>query len=443
MVRAQTNPKADAIKIYFKAVDPDDPSADGNEVDQATGRAGGDNKDTTHHDTSSLSARDALTMTTPEAEGAAFVYFRVSHLPGDNHRFAGTLKLAALTPLTDSNVPPSALDPPTDADLPKLIGDLSPLLTVWRKLHLDLDSFGPAPTPPDPTGVVSRNLDDTGFEDLHPGHTWAEINAWDGQVQRGRLEGGKLTVPNSPTYEIVDNIDDTGDDSIYVNGYILADEDESATAVDDDEPFTPRLADTSLVVEKLRPAYVDAIYDPVFTQLDMPFLANLSDIQPEPGIMSGPISAATAPGRLDGFVTSAPFWVAQVVLTFQGNTHQDFDPDARYHAFPGWAWQDGESSVVLGATVNWNFPSYNNACVIYTEQTRDASDWAQQYPDLLPPYDPAVMEPIVVIHEIGHQFGCEHPHGGIMGSPLDGTETMLGFTPESINTIRNGIYISE
>jgi len=134
-VFVRPNPPVANVLIFLKAFDPDDPSADNNVVDGLMG--GGDNRDASHLDTGSLGA----TQITTNALGVASTTFRVAHQPGDNHRIAATMKQSALTMLNDDNVPPSNTFPPTVDEVPFFIGKLSPLLTVWRTLHVETDAM--------------------------------------------------------------------------------------------------------------------------------------------------------------------------------------------------------------------------------------------------------------------------------------------------------------
>lgn len=129
-VRIATDPPVEGVSIYLKAFDPDDPSAKDNVVDGDL--LGGDNRDANHHDTAELTFTQEVTM----PAGDAISQFRVAHQPGDNHRIAATLKQSALNMLADNTVPPSGTDPPTQDQVEFFIGHLSPLLTVWRKLHV-------------------------------------------------------------------------------------------------------------------------------------------------------------------------------------------------------------------------------------------------------------------------------------------------------------------
>jgi hypothetical protein len=136
-VRIETVPTVNNATVYLKAVDPDDPSANSNEVDGNT--LGGDNRGSSAH----LDAGSTRTMTSLGMAGIAVVNFTVAHQPGDNHRVAATLKQGALNdtnhPVNNDTVHPSSAPAPANdqqENQPQFFpGHLSPLLTIWRKIH--------------------------------------------------------------------------------------------------------------------------------------------------------------------------------------------------------------------------------------------------------------------------------------------------------------------
>jgi hypothetical protein len=314
------------------------------------------------------------------------------------------------------------------------------MLTVWRKLHLDLDSMGNGTD----TGFTNRNLDDTGLEAAHQapsgGHSRAEVNGWEPNAN-GRFEGGVVTVTGGGTYTIVDNIDVAVDDDVYVEGDIRPDEDKLATAVDDDAPFVPRKADISLMNSKYAPAYIVAEEAPSQSQLNLPFEPNLSNdwniaVQ------------TTAPGRNPGFLTTHDYWVVQIVTCFQGLENADHDPDDIYHFWTGTDFKRasidaGEQPMIYGQTAPPTPTHYDNVSMIFLETIRDRSAWTQIFGP--PPYNegPVVnagdVERITVIHEVGHVFGIpggqNHPPAGIMKDSVE--DPNLEFTGSDLRQFRD------
>jgi hypothetical protein len=78
----------------------------------------------------------------------------VSHQPGDNYRMAASTAPAWLASL-------DALQPSTTGEMSYAGPEVSPMLTVWRTLHIEADSMAPPPTedtPPDAPEYAERNF---------------------------------------------------------------------------------------------------------------------------------------------------------------------------------------------------------------------------------------------------------------------------------------------
>ena len=124
-IRAKATAQKAGIGISAKVFDPDDPSANNNEVD--ADNKGGDNRGT-----SRLVSGYALT----NADGEAYFEFDVSTFAGDNYRVACTTNSGDFAALTDDNIGVSVGgEPETKA------ASFSPCLTIWRTLHLEVDSM--------------------------------------------------------------------------------------------------------------------------------------------------------------------------------------------------------------------------------------------------------------------------------------------------------------
>ena len=123
-VRATINAPVPGVLVYFWGFDVDDPSSDHPDLD-ANGTAGGDNRD--------KSANGMHLSALTDENGVAEVVVPVGVRPGDNYRYAAALDQADMQGLTDNNV--SANDEQT----PAFEGLLSPLMTVWRRLHVESD----------------------------------------------------------------------------------------------------------------------------------------------------------------------------------------------------------------------------------------------------------------------------------------------------------------
>ncbi len=434
-VYARTDPAVSGITVHLESLDPDDPSANdlGNPVDPDL--LGGDN------DTEASGNQTASVQT--GSEGIAILDFYLAHHPGDNHRIAATLKQASLQKINNDNVPPSGgaatsecRFAPNDCQPWAFIGHVSPLLTIWRKLHVELDSWGPGGEPP---AATNKRILDQGIETNHPSHRWAKIQNLNlGPAQNGRLEGGRLTVSGGGTYVILDNISEAGGDKIYVedpNGAIMGDVGKNSTAIDDDGTFTPRKPDISLMNPKYRPAYVMIEEVPAESTLTIPFHVNLS-------LDADEAEVATAPGRSGALATSNTYWTSQIVLAYQGVVETDFDPDHIYHFWTPQDFKWGEDHQLFGQTPPPNWTGYDNFSTIFWETARDYAAWTvihSQPPfGIVPVAQASDIERVTVVHEVGHQFGIYHPARPMNSIMDDGVvDPALEFSPSQLQIIRS------
>lgn len=162
----------------------------------------------------------------------------------------------------------------------------------------------------------------------------------------------------------------------------------------------------------MEPAYAPAYIYPVEGLLPgdetLPFIANIQTFDPGGDITIG-WNFDNEPNH-----DLPRFWIVYVRGAFQDDTRNaDGDPDSESLLTFGVAHLPG---VTVGPIMG---------CNIYYEAFVEAG------PGFF-------VEEDVVVHEVGHVFGCVHPHGGIMGS---GTtyDPVAGFLPVSLDVIRNSL----
>jgi hypothetical protein len=165
-VKATVFPRRAGVTVFFRSFDVDDPSADACPVDcndQNNPGAGNDNRGSVElggvpntgvfvgFDTQPGSGQAQTGAT-----GEAVLDLIVTMQPGDNFRVAAALEADMLDDLTvnplDLQTDPELLYVPAgnDAGLDGFDGKLTQMLTVWRTLHVELDSMEPVPAPPHP-----------------------------------------------------------------------------------------------------------------------------------------------------------------------------------------------------------------------------------------------------------------------------------------------------
>jgi len=368
-----------SFTVYFAVFDPDDPSADNNEVDQGI-LLGGDNRG----GPGNLTGSPGLT----DSNGEVTAYLTVAHRPGDNHRVAAVvLDQSLLSVLNNNNVPAS------DAQVPGFHGKLSPLLTVWRILHLDLDSMGPAignfvtgtvediqhfPNNNPPWTKVTLSDFPSNFEEED--HFEQKVTG----IPKGKLALFKQGLPTKEDWVLKDEMH-WGDDILYIpmdtsittsyvgGDYFLKDDDWWALPDDKGWPLDlPHTLSTRILQREMKKAYVDVqIYD---TQQNSPFQVNVDDYA-----TGAEINLST-----EGWNGSSQWWVAHLTAAFQGPASLDADEE---HAFC-----KGMSEVRNDGDGRGGF--------VFLEVIREWVSWhANTFEQ---------EEAETVAHEVGHQFGMDH-----------------------------------
>ena len=135
------------VTVYFKKVDVDDPTADSTVDD--TGALGNDNREGRTigqpYPATAAGTFSDCTLTangcskTTNSSGEAIVYFTVTKQPGDNFVVAASASDTYLTTVTTNG---TGLKDSANNPLPTVQAKRTELLTVWRKLYMEMDSMG-------------------------------------------------------------------------------------------------------------------------------------------------------------------------------------------------------------------------------------------------------------------------------------------------------------
>jgi len=401
MIKVALSSEFAGKEVYVKAFDVDDPSTDNTVVDR-DGSGGVDNNGTTPsiNQTTGIGIGTGVTG----SDGVARFTFQVSKQPGDNFRIAGACILGDRDGLTVNGV---GVKDGLGQALPTDRAKISPILTVWRRVHIEVDSMG-AISGNEVTGVIKRASKNTSFS-----FDATNLFIQGGLTDGGRFELGSRIVIDGVSYPVAEgdkkSVTVAGTiDPKLVKGksFVLYDDDDigdnNDSMVDGDQGEQVPTPDTSMLQDSDDPtknifaaAYVRPIYDLTGNQNDVPFVANM----PDDSSSFLPIYRFQAQ-QPD---TELSYWTVYLLGAYQPAIAHDNDPVEDAYL--------GEVDSIRGVGAN-----------VFSELLTDHEGLVTQTSS------PAV----VAAHEIGHLFGGQHTDGGIMTTG----NSDLTFSPTTLNAIR-------
>ncbi|MEN8862002.1 MAG: hypothetical protein ABF315_02290 [Lentimonas sp.] len=445
-------------QIKLKAFDVDDPTKDvvpfldADDVD-LNGGAGDDNftdylsAPKTGQFVYNSASSPTATVTLDE-DGEAEIDFQVGMQPGNNYRVVAVIKdiEGNFDQLQVNDT--TTIDTFVSADNESIpgftgAGAASPMLTVWRKLHIEQDSMEAVPTSGSEKNYMVGTIAGVATIEIFPGVFGAMIdlgttnaNYVDDEFVKGRLviDGEPEFVSSGlPYYEVTDyqsgripssSPGDNGDNALAT---VRRDVDSSVVGksfklYDDDErglpashrPLLPRYDLISDEVKsKYKPAYISLIdvdtlgLNPNKT---VPFEKHmeLNNLLPNVGNNSEDLGA---------YADDESFWTLLITAAYQGPSEMDGDPKTEQHL----------EGVLLKNTIGLS-PSF---VVVFLESMReDAVQLNSDQPQVVLDFQDAFVNEVslIVAHEIGHSPGIkdaeeEHNEGDLMSDgATDGVE---------------------
>lgn len=401
------------VHVDFFAYDMDDPSSDSYVLDEH-GSAGNDNRGEGFQYIPSLSRLKT------DSNGEAYAVYELSRQPGDNWRFAASSRGSdtASTDIYQVTTPDGivlrdeeggTVPTTTTASTTRRIL-ATPLLTVWRRLHVELDSMGPV-TGNYVSGSVSSVV--TGFStstanltiDPYFSTAFTDRRFFGGRVvffqedvigsgisfdvlsnttARIRVAG---SLPESMVgwrFRIYDDDDMNANDSGMLDG---------DNGEDVPPPNTLWMQD-SADIEKNRfaAAYIQPTYDLPGYDASLPFYLNIPQAD-----TSQPYPTDYEYHSIQKFDNIAirsdtEFWVVYLINAYQTPRHNDGDSHSEYA---------GISSPRINAVM-----FQESEIDAYGHLMRQTSDPSYVYSNDMR-YTP--------VHEVGHLFDAQHDDGGFMG----------------------------
>jgi hypothetical protein len=355
-----------------------------------------------------------------DADGNADFVFTVGMQPGNNYRVAVVVDAPA-SQLDDLQVDhPAAsryVSAESEEQTTSFSGALSSLLTVWRKLHVEQDTM-PAPSDDhtnDPqvnfvTGTVQSILADTPAGSTGLEYRVSLSVSLTPSSPEDRFADGRLIINGQP-YTVLEKAFATGaplsanqvrvkDDPSHPLAPLLGTSGQTFWLFDDDEQYVASglklpQAGTSLITPWVRarfvPAYIELDTTKPNADANFQFILNMTTAQIEASPHLGHTSLPT----------SASFWAARVVASFQRTAVESWDP-ANSGLVLGEA-KRGDAYIFLETIRDLVFPQFVSSAGI--------NNYAIQANVTAAENEMLKLLNAVVAHEIGHL-----PRNDVQGS---------------------------
>ncbi len=337
------------ITVHLKAFDVDDPTVDPDHLvdpnDASTPGAGNDNQ------TEALIVSGVQVEPKPPFFGPAtstsidcvtdqygvarmangsLPILRVGRQPGDNYRIAATVAAASALDTLQVSDPNAAGYVAADSSQPiGFNGVISPMLTIWRKLNVEVDSMEKKPD--DLHDYYSGTIADAAitYDDSSDKSTIKLSNVLPGPEDY--YKNGKLTVGNTSyrvfsNHYLTDQVVLRGEvpDSIRGQVFTIQDDDDNFLQELNLPPALPQDGYHVQIIKAIRPKYAKA-YIQIEDANDLGF--NKRPIIPFQLNATAKSLAATPYDSMKDVHDSERFWAITLAFGYQWDEDHDHDPD--------------------------------------------------------------------------------------------------------------------
>ena len=438
-VRAETT-MGSGQTVFFKSFDVDEPGTDALPIDTNGTAAGGDNRGEPKMGTLNVA------QATTDSNGVATIEFTTTMQPGDNFMVAASRDSNYLNGVVATG---PGLKDSSGNSLPTLKAKTTPMLTVWRRLHIEVDSMGLV----DGNRVTGNIVSMVGSGSVIgpcnpkcPAPNQKHMVTIDKNVESNRYNNsqGKMTIGN-----VIYNVDSAGGNTVTIltpggvrpvgSTYTLVDDDDynfndqSGPLDGDQGEDVQALADTFSLMQPndnpeqniYAPAYIRPVYDGggdlANNRSDEIFFENV------------PLGTSTDAQMAQNSVEKEKdaFWVVYVQLCYQGPLNMDMDLNTEF-ALLGITDSDQVLDVNDSVTSSTGVRRGGEGSLIYLETMRDAFVNA--------PLTSLDVDKRTVPHEVGHQFGLKGDIPSVFMGIMSTGVAPNAFNNEHLNIMRWRIH---
>ena len=442
------------VEWVFRSIDVDDPSADDDEVDDESRRH--DNRGKTPQFWGGFVETDLEYQTIEFFDDNRTFEFKTTQQPGDNFRIIGGPDVMTLMELENDDTSLHAEDPggkmkvvdsyvmankqsAEQAEIREAQKYASDVLTVWRKLYIEIDSMGEVKDNEVTANIVSLRLDGDYQYDDGQGNLittdrkrqWITIDTnlfqslpEESQAYRegyvNNFNTGTMTIKGSRFQTFGNTAHASGNDEVLVvhsSGGAFLDGDDVVNLemklIDDDHykngDVLPALQ-TDRIEKAFAPAYIVPDYSSAPNpHRDFPFMLHFKD---DDQMYLKKVFMKGFDNRV--YHDMPDFWVVYLLNAYQGKLNEDGDGEG---GLSGQA--DGAEHTGLGGFGAAVFQESGWDTASGYSATNSGLGW--QMEDVAP-------------HEIAHLFGALHEDGGLMS--YDAVKT-TEFEPVTLDKIRH------
>lgn len=421
-VVARLNKPIGGVGMNFRVFDMDDPSSDDPALD-VNGSEDSDNRGSYEF------LRFFSDMTTDQNGEARFV-LRLPKQPGDNLRLVATALGTSATSKSNviSSVSSSGLEllvngralPVGSTGVTTVPQLATPLLTIWRRLHIERDSMG----------MVANNFETRTVTDITLTHVGWVVELDGRALQEQRFEGGRIVLSGTPLGTINLPILVSSAHSVLVQSGVSAAWIGSSVKLYDDDDMNVndgvnKDGDTGEDVpmpdigwmqdsddplrNKFARAFIRPTYDLTHNDGALPFVLNMPKSNPASPDPSDADFLAVS--KFDNFTlrNDPDYWAVYLLGAYQPPQGDDLDPD--------------DSDSYFGITC------YCLGSLVFVEITADAAGHqltAESSPGYQFYFDPRDTP----VHEVAHLLNATDSDGGFMQDQYE------QFSPTSLNYMR-------